>query len=591
MSTLSTYEYYKDDLTKISPLRAVAETLLQDKRIRKVNAAEAYELALKQWDVAETDLEIYAPAAKRLGLPKGAKVLNNCNGKIVGRTAAARRIYPHLSDAEKKKVTDDLYEAVSDMQKRPLIKAEGIVGMDKNLMMKATIIGTEDDACNIFNWLANFTPFDEKAEEYAQSKQLKILDIIVVGDNEWRNNDPYYENCGYPQLSLIDHHSNVIFNFGMRYFGERKKGTLTLAWTSGMNIGQAACHSGIKEIDFTGCKEEKFRKLGKRSIAFFGLSGSGKSSHTNSHTNGHTMPEGFKKVVLHDDAYQIDCEDKICRGWEPTLFDKTDARPITSEDWKYMISLQNHGTINVNGKSLPLGQDVRNNNGRALIDRDILGEYVDTCEFPESICWLMKDSTLPPLLKLNNIDLSVALGAALMTKRNRAENVKEEDLDKLVFIPYANPFRIYKLSKDVEAFNKVFETGAHGYCFNSTGFWKSSDSDLTKIPLQTSLTLQTAILTDQIEFEDWDLLPGAQIPTKESIDKLIPGYYNTYNPANVENLFEYITVLKNRFAQRREFLENSLQDAPELLENLTNALQINSSIQFPEHTQQARKIA
>lgn len=223
MSTLSTYEFYKDDLTQIPPLRAVAETLLQDKRIRKVTAAEAYDLALKQWDVQETDLEMYAPAAQRLGLPKGAKVLNNCNGKIVGRTAAARRIYPHLSGDEKRKVTNDLYEAISDMQQRPLIKAEGIVGMDSNLMMKATIIGTEDDACNIFNWLANFTPFDERAEEYAQSKQLKILDIIVIGDNEWRNDDPYYESCGYPQLSLIDHHCNVIFNFGMRYFGERKK--------------------------------------------------------------------------------------------------------------------------------------------------------------------------------------------------------------------------------------------------------------------------------------------------------------------------------------------------------------------------------
>ncbi|MDB2415112.1 phosphoenolpyruvate carboxykinase (ATP) [Rickettsiales bacterium] len=590
MATLSTYEYYKENLSEIPPLRAIAETLLQDKRVRKITPAEAYDLALKQWDVMETDLEMYPPAAKRLGLPEGAKVLNNCHGKIVGRTAAARRFYPHLNKPEQEKVTKDLMEAISDMQKRPLIKAEAIVGMDKDLMIKATIIGAEDDASNIFNWLANFTPFDERAQEYAQSKKLKILDIIVIGDNQWNIDDDYYENCGHPQLSLIDHHCNVVFNFGMRYFGERKKGTLTLAWTSGMNIGQAACHSGVKEIDFSECEESEYRTLGKRSIAFFGLSGTGKSSHTNSASNGGTMPKGFKKVVLHDDAYQIDCEERVCRAWEPTLFDKTDSRPITSDDWKYMISVQNHGIINVDGKRLPLGQDIRNSNGRALLDRDILGDYVNSCSFPETLCWLTKDSTLPPIVRLENIDLAVSMGAALMTKRNKAENVREEELNKLVFVPYANPFRVYALWKDVQAFQKVFEKGAHAYCLNSAGFWKSSDDDTRDVPLQTSLALQTAILTDKIEWEDWDLLPGAKIPTKASIDKIIPGFYNTYNPANVDNLFDYITVLKDRFAQRRNFLETSdLSTKPELLEGLVKSLNIVSNITVDNHEDNANE--
>jgi len=585
MATLSSYEFYKDDITEMPPIRAVAETLLNDPKVRLVNAAEAYELAKNQWDTQETDLEMYPPAAKRLGLPKGAKVLNHCNGKIVGRTAAARRFYPHLPANEQRKVMGDLLESVSTMQKHKLIKAEAIIGMDTDMMMKATIIGTEDDATNIFNWLANFTPFEERAEEYASSKKLNIPDIIVVGFNHWKIEDDYYENCGHPQLALIDHHCNVTLNFGMHYFGERKKGTLTLAWTSGMELGQAACHSGIKEIDFSDCKEEKFRNIGKRSIAFFGLSGTGKSSHTNSRSNGHTMPEGFKKAVLHDDAYQIDCEEKVCRAWEPTLFDKTDSRPLDSDDWKYMISVQNHAVLNVEGKNLPLGQDIRNSNGRALLDRDILGEYVNKCKFPELICWLMKDTTLPPVVRFTDNNLAVAMGAALMTRRNRAENVREEELNKLIFVPYANPFRVYALWKDVEAFQKVFETGAHAYCFNSIGFWGGSADKSKEISLQTSLTLQTAILTDQIEWEEWDLLPGAQIPTKQSIDKLIPGFYDTYNPANVDNLFEYITSLKDHFRQRREFLENSdLSTKPELLSGLLKSLEINSEVSVHETT-------
>jgi len=577
MASQSTYDYYKQDLSKIPPLRAVAETLLLDKRIRTVSPAEAYELARRQWDVQETDLEIYPPAAARLGLPKGATVLNNNQGKIIGRTARARRFYNKLGEGDRGKVLADLREAISDLQKRPLIKAHGIVGLDPALMIKATIIGAEDDAINIFNWLANFTPYEELREQYENSPKLPIQDILVIGDNEWHNPDPFYHCEGFPQLALVDEQANVIYNFGMRYFGERKKGTLTLAWTSGIRVGMAACHGGIKEFDFSACPDPAARKAGKRSIAFFGLSGTGKSSHTNSHDNGGTLPAGVDKVVLHDDAFQIDVEQKLCRVWEPTLFDKTDSRPLDHPDWRYIIAVQNHACIEVEGKVLPLGQDVRNPNGRALLDRDLLGAYVNRCAFPSLMVWLMKDTCLPPAIRFSNVNLAVAMGASLMTKRNRAENVNEKELNKLVFVPYANPFRVYELWKDVEAFTKVFQAGASGFSFNSSGFWRSSDTDVVKIPLQASLTLQTALLLDQLQWEDWGLLPGAQLPTRDSLEKILPGFYDTYNPANVLNHMDYLAQLYNRFQQRRDFLQSTdLSEKPAMLEGLLTALRVEA---------------
>lgn len=577
MSSQSSYEYYRDDLSKMPPLRAIAETLLANRRIRTVSAAEAYELAMQQGDVQETDLEIYAPAAARLGLPQGAKVLNNCHGKIIGRTAQARRFYNHLRQSERVKVLGDLREAVYDLQLRPLIKAHGVVGLDKDLMLKATIIGGEDDACNIFNWLVNFTPFEELAEEYANSASLPIQDIIIIGDNQWRNDDPYYHNQGAPQLALVDEAANVIFNFGMRYFGERKKGTLTLAWTSGIRVGMVACHGGVKEMDFSGSQDASARTLGKRSIAFFGLSGTGKSSHTNSHDNNGTLPAGVEKVVLHDDAFQIDCEQKICRVWEPTLFDKTDSRPLGHGDWKYLIAAMNHGCIEVDGKVMPLGQDVRNPNGRALFDRDLLGTYVNRCAFPDIMCWLSKDTCLPPIMRFSDPVLAVAMGASLMTQRNRAENVSEEELNKLVFVPFANPFRVYELWKDVEAFLKVFEHGAAGHCFNSVGFWRNSAEDINRIPLQTSLTLQTAVLMDSLEWEEWALLPGAMVPTAASVDEILPGFSKTYAPAKVGNPEAFVALMQERFRQRRRFLESTeLVEKPELLARLVKSLTVKA---------------
>ncbi|HNX01215.1 MAG TPA: phosphoenolpyruvate carboxykinase (ATP) [Candidatus Cloacimonadota bacterium] len=564
-------------LKEISPIRAMVETLMNNNKVRKINIAEAYELAKKQTGVSVTDMPIYPEFARKHGLPQGATVLNDCHGKIVGRTAKARRFYNRLNASDKTKVEGDLSEAILQMQQYPLIKAEAVLGLTDELMIKATFVTTETDAMNVFNWLCNFAPMESMAKEYAASKKLPIMDIILVAFNEWTCNDTFYNNVGQPQLALVDEKQNVIINLGMRYFGERKKGTLTLGWTSAMTLGMAACHGGIKEIDFSKCDDASFRPLGKRSIVFYGLSGTGKSSHTNSPDNAGTLPKGFDKAVLHDDAFQIDLEKRMCRVWEPTLFDKTDSRDINNPDWKYTLSLMNHSQFEINGKNWPVGLDIRNSNGRALLDRDLLGKWVNECSFPMALAWLMKDTVLPPIIKFSDHYLAIAMGAALITMRNKAENVTEEELKKLVFEPFANPFRVYELYKDVEAFFNVVESGADVYSFNSRGYWRSSDSDLEGISLTTSLTLQTAILTDKLQWEPWKNLPGAMIPTKESIDAIIPGYYDKYDPAKRQNMEQYITLLKDRFAQRRDFLNSTdVNTKPELLNNLVGRLEIKA---------------
>ena len=574
MASKSSADYYSN-LKDMSPIRAIAETLMNNQLVRKIDIREAYEMAKKQPGVTITDLPMCPDFVKLHNLPEDAKVIDDCHGNIIGRTAKARRFYHRLDSSRKMKLENDFREAVWQMQHYPLIKGEAVLGMDDDLMIKATFITTESDAANMYNWLLNFAPFESLKDKYEASPKLPIQDIIIIGFNEWTCDDDFYNNVGAPQLALVDEKHNVIVNLGMRYFGERKKGTLTLAWTSGIRIGMAACHGGIKEIDFGTCDDTQYHKFGKRSIAFYGLSGTGKSSHTNSHDNAGTLPKGFSKVVLHDDAFQIDLENKCCRAWEPTLFDKTDSRPVGHPDWKYALALMNHAVLELDGKRIPVGQDLRNQNGRALLDRGLLGNYVNRCAFPKALVWLMKDSVLPPILKLKEKHLAIAMGAALMTQRNRAENVTEEDLKKLVFEPFANPFRVYELYRDVEAFLSVADNGADFYCFNSRGYWKESDSALEAIPLKTSLTLQTAILTDQIEWEEWDALPGAMIPTKESIEKILPGYYETYHPKNRGNLEAYKKLLHDRFQQRKDFLADSdLKERPETQKELLKALEL-----------------
>jgi phosphoenolpyruvate carboxykinase (ATP) len=152
-------------------------------------------------------------------------------------------------------------------------------------------------------------------------------------------------------------------------------------------------------------------------------------------------------------------------------------------------------------------------------------------------------------------------------------------MEKLVFEPFANPFRVYPLYEDCQGYARVFDHGCECYVFSGGGggWWNGGDRPAKPVALATSLALQTAVLTDTLDWEPWDLLPGACLPTRESMDKIQPGYFDDYDPYTTPNQADYLTTLRDRFAQRRAFLEKSdLKEWPELLARLTAALTIDS---------------
>ncbi|MCG8572594.1 MAG: phosphoenolpyruvate carboxykinase (ATP), partial [Spirochaetes bacterium] len=372
MATISSLYYYPD-LKKMSRLRAIAISMITTRNDsgnieQRITPARAYELARHESHIAVTDFPIYEGARKRLGLAPGATILDDCHGSVVGRTAGARIFY-NKQDAETQKKLENLcLDAMFEMKHKKLLISEAVLGLDKDLMLKAYLCTTLSNASNMFNWLANFSWYESLHAQYDESSELPLQDILFISYPGWKNRN--YPEFG-DMLAIFDPYENVVFNLGMKYFGELKKGTLTLAWTSGMRLGQVACHGGIKEVDFSECAGEKYQKIGKKVIGFFGLSGSGKSSHTNSQDNMGSLPEGIQETILHDDAFQIDIDKKSCRTWEPTLFDKMDSRGPDHSDWKYGISCMNNGTIEKDGKVVPLGLDIRNGNSRALLDRDL----------------------------------------------------------------------------------------------------------------------------------------------------------------------------------------------------------------------------
>jgi phosphoenolpyruvate carboxykinase (ATP) len=515
-----------------SSWRAAIGSAFYANSVRQTTMAELYGLALQQPEVISTTEPMYDP--ERFGLPKDAKILVSNDGGVVGRTARARNLVRQLGKAEHEKLKTVLLEAIYQFNRRQGLWLEGIVGLHKHFMVKAHLLSPVTDAKNMLDWGFNFTPFIKPWDQlYKESRDLNESDILVLADPEW--SDP-----GYPSgLVIIDEAENCIAILGMRYFGERKKGTLTLAWTIGVRHNMVACHGGIKTIG------------DNPPVAVFGLSGSGKSSITNSHDHAGTLRPDEKVTVIHDDAFLIDFKNNITVALESALFDKTDAVKFNDQDIKYFLSAENVAVVGtLNGERKLLGKDIRNDNGRCIKSRDMFN-HADYCEAPNKVIWLQKDSSLPPICRVNSAVLSVSMGASLSTMRAKGvENVDSKELEKLVIEPFANPFRVHPLIVDCQQFLKLFKTGCECYIMNTYAF--GILGELMDIPKELSLKIVTELVRSNIEWRDWKHFQGLSVP-RNGNELFGSDYDRKFKPMRGPQYLEY---LRDRMQDRITYLSN-----------------------------------
>jgi len=516
-----------------SPWRAIIESAFFASSVRKTSMAELYNLAKKQPEVVITSEPMYKP--EQFGLPQDSKVLVSNDGGIFGRTARARRLVRNFSKPEKDKYQSMLAEATYQLNKRPGLWLEGMIGLHPDFMVKAHLLSPETDAKNMLDWGINFIPFMPPwSNLYQESRALNEPDILVLADPDWSSSE--FKDG----LVIIDEDQNCIAILGLRYFGERKKGTLTIAWTVGVRHNMVACHGGIKKIG------------DKPPVAVFGLSGSGKSSITNSHDHEGNLKPEEKVTVIHDDAFLIDLDNNLSIVLEPSLFDKTDALEFGDPMVQYFYSAQNMAVTRVaDGSQRLVGTDIRNDNGRCLKSRDMFN-HAHFCEKPSTVIWLQKDTSLPPICKITRSAMAVAMGASLSTMRAKGvENVDPKELDRLVIEPFANPFRVHPLVEDCRQFLKLFKSGCDCYVMNTHAV--GMPGHLTDIPKTISLAIVTELVRGKIEWKEWKAFSGLQIP-KNGNELFGPNYEKKYSPPTKHP--GYLKFLRDRMQDRITFLSN-----------------------------------
>jgi len=457
-----TWEEVRRDNPVLSQIRTTIEAVRYGNNVYPVTTIkEAYKLAAASPGTIVTDMPVYEP--EKIGLNPDAKVLLFNDGAVKGRCAAARRILGEPG-VDQEEYAGKIREAIYHTRYRTMYHATAYVGLDPDFMVKAHLMIPENHENIMYSWLLNFQFItQEYFEMYQKSHDLSHEgDIYIFSDPEWKHPD-------HPLgLTFFDPEHNCAALLGMRYFGEHKKGTLTLGWGIANRNGYASCHGGQKRYNLSD---------GSKFVAgVFGLSGSGKSTITHARHD-----DKYDITVLHDDAFIISAEDGSSVALEPAYFDKTQDYPLADDDNTYLLTVQNNGaTIDSEGNVVLVTEDMRNGNGRAVKSKLWSPNRED--KFPEpcnTIIWLMKDPTLPPVLKVNDPTLASVMGATLATKRTSAERLAEGvDPDALVVEPYANPFRTYPLVQDYEKFKALFEKrGVDCYIFNTGSFM---DKKVTK---------------------------------------------------------------------------------------------------------------
>lgn len=479
-----------------SKTRSIIEAAFYGNNVIKVETLkEAYELAKNSPGTIVTDMPVYR--GEEFGLDKDAKVLLFNDGAITGRYAAARRIAgePGVDcDALDKVAMDAIYSS----RWKTMYHATVYAGLDPEFMVKVHLLIPEGEENIMYSWMLNFQYMsDEYVKMYKNSKPIgdgNEPDIYIFSDPQWtpvENPGVSFDCLSDPAkktLCYFNTDQNCACILGMRYFGEHKKGTLTMVWAIANRNGYASCHGGQKEYLLPD---------GSKYVAsVYGLSGSGKSTLTHAKHGGK-----YDIKVLHDDAFIINTDTCASIAIEPTYFDKTADYPTGCEDNKYLLTAQNcSATLDEEGKIQLVTEDIRNGNGRAIKSKLWSPNRVDKIDAPvNAIFWIMKDPTIPPVVKLKGAALASVMGATLATKRSSAERLAPGvDPNKLVVVPYANPFRTYPLANDYEKFKKlVEEKNVDCYIVNTGDFMGK------KVKPADTLGILEAIVEKKADFKQW----------------------------------------------------------------------------------------
>lgn len=521
---MATTGLLEQDLHTASPLRVTALLPLARNCRAIDNPQELYNLSLEMPTVIALPRPMQTP--ETFGFQPGTRQLVWNHANPVGRTAKARRFW-HEADAEgRKKLATLAREAALQLQATGSITSRAYAGLDQEFCLGLRFIGNQHYPITALSFLLNFQGFvsDAHRDFYAQSRPIAEPDMLLVYDPDWHHPE-------FPDgLVIIDRNSKSIFVLGLPYFGEVKKGLLTLIW-------QTAIHERVPTTDIRRFLpiHGSICVINNKKVVIIALSGSGKSSLSRN-----------AESIAHDDAFVVSMVTGRVIVLEPTFFNKTDGDSIGDETTNRGLIFYNMGVAELAGKLEVVPRDRLVANGRVIQARP--DNAVNGYDRVDIVSLVMKDDTLPPISLINDPALFVAFGASLMTKRSLAEALKSvADQFTLVIEPFAQPFRSWRINTECRMFQLFLELFQPVTVLLNTGDFMGED---IKLELSRDRLLP-ALTRGELEFSPWRIIPGQMVslPRKESLSK---EYDHLFSPKTSDQA--YVARFVERMQARIDFL-------------------------------------
>jgi phosphoenolpyruvate carboxykinase (ATP) len=481
---MATIDLRDEGIRFSAPLRLTALLALARNSRTIDDSRTLYDLSLTQENVTALARPMQNPQA--FGLPEKTRQLSWNHHNPVGRTARARRFWHEAEAEEKKKLATIAREAVLGLQNSGTITTRAYAGLDEEFCVGLRLIGNRDYPIAALSFLLNFQGFVSPQQErfYRQSRILDQPDLLMVYDPDWRHAE---HDQG---LVIIDRDSKTIFVLGLPYFGEIKKGFLTLIW-----------HTAISEkIDGTAMRRflpihGSISEINSKTVVIIALSGSGKSSLSKE-----------AESIAHDDAFVVSMLTGRVIILEPTFFNKTDGDSMDDETTRRGLIFYNMGLVETPGGLDVVPGDRLVANGRVIQERP--SHAVNRYDRIDIVSLVMKDDTLPPISLINDPALFVAFGASLMTKRSLAESLKSlKEQYALIIEPFAQPFRAWRLNTECRMFQLFLERFQPSTVVLNTGDFLGCDITL---PLSRDLILP-ALTSGRLAFSPWRIVPDKMV--------------------------------------------------------------------------------
>jgi phosphoenolpyruvate carboxykinase (ATP) len=214
-------------------------------------------------------------------------------------------------------------------------------------------------------------------------------DQYLVYIPEWQEKDR--QILVFPEI-------NTTFVLGADYYGEAKKGHLRMAMWNAKKQGMLGLHAGSKIIYAREAKTDKIKKYG---VLIFGLTATGKTTHS-CHDHGLNLAgEGIE--ILQDDIVFLR-KDGASLGTEKGFYLKTEGvnphtQPVLYKAATSRDCIFENVFVNYRGE-VDFDNETLTSNGRGVMQRDDFGELKG------------EDINLPPI---DNLDRLIIL---FITRRN-----------------------------------------------------------------------------------------------------------------------------------------------------------------------------